>query len=414
MRLFESDPAAMAEAPAIYRELREAGPVHELGPRVLVTRHPDVKALIRDGVNYSNASRSKGTVAEEARARLSDEHKLVFDEVAAFEAMYVSRADGATHDRLRRIAHRAFTPRKIAELGDVTVRYVDELLAPLDEGALTDLMTIAYRLPLMVITDLLGVPQGDREQIHVWTEKLGRNRGGTQLEPLLAAHHAMREFRAYIEEGLEQLRRKPGSTDLIAALVGAEQDERLSPEELTAMFAILLFAGHETTTNLIGIGVLELLRSTDQWQLLCCEPETLALPATEELLRWVSPVQYGNRLVVNDVTIAGTTIGAGATVWPMHAAANRDPEVFANAETLDISRSDSAQHLALGFGAHFCLGASLARLECRIAVQALATRFPNLSLAGDSIEWTGNSALRRLVSLPVDVGRQARARRKPR
>jgi cytochrome P450 len=402
-RLLASEPEAMAESFELFAELREAAPVHEFGTMVLVTRHADVKPLIRDGVRYSNASRRLGTWAERNRARLPEASRPAFDDVTAFEAMYVSRTDLDVHARLRRIAHRAFTPRRIAELEARTREYVDEMLTALAEQESPDLMELAYRLPLMLIADLLGVPQEDREVIHGWSARLGRNRGGTEEAPLLDAHAAMAEFRAYVDAMLVEHRRTPDQGDLVTALVGAEQEEHLSSDELAAMFVVLLFAGHETTTNLIGVGVRALLEQPDQWRALCADP-SLAGAATEELLRWVTPVQYGNRLPLVDVEIAGHAVPAGKTVITLLAAANRDPRAFADPDALDIGRANAGQHVALGFGPHFCLGASLARLEGRMVFEALATRFPRLELATDAFEWCGNASLRSLRELPVRFG----------
>jgi cytochrome P450 len=402
-RLLSSDPEAMAGSFALFAELRESAPVHDFGTMALVTRHADVKPLIRDGARFSNASRRLGTWAEQNRARLPESAREAFDEVTAFEAMYVSRTDGDVHARLRRIAHRAFTPRRIAELEERTRDYVDEMLTALAERDEPDLMVLAYRLPLMLIADLLGVPQADRELIHEWSARLGRNRGGTEEAPLLDACEAMEEFRAYVDEMLASHRRAQDPGDLVSALVGAEQDERLSSAELAAMFVVLLFAGHETTTNLIGVGTRGLLEQRGQWEALCADPSRAAA-ATEELLRWVTPVQYGNRLPLVDVEVAGTAIPAGKTVITLLGAANHDPRAFADPETIDIGRANAGQHVALGFGPHFCLGASLARLEGRIVFEQLAARFPGMELAGGEPQWIGNASLRRLRELPVHLG----------
>jgi cytochrome P450 len=199
---------------------------------------------------------------------------------------------------------------------------------------------------------------------------------------------------------LVEHRRAPDPGDLVSALVDAEQDERLGSDELAAMFVVLLFAGHETTTNLIGVGMRSLLEQPDQWRALCADP-SLAGSATEELLRYVTPVQFGNRLPLVDVEIAGHAVPAGKTVIPLHGAANRDPRVFEDPDAIDIARANAGQHVALGFGPHFCLGASLARLEGRIVFEQLATRFPGLELAAGEPEWVGNASLRRLRELPV-------------
>jgi cytochrome P450 len=398
--LLASDPEALVDPFPLYAELREQHPVHRAGPIVLVSRYEDVRALLRDQARFSKGARREGSLADDVRSRLTGADLDAFEEVTAFEALYVSRVDGAEHERLRRIAHRAFTPRRIAELEAATRRYVELLL---DEAAargdVVDLMPFAYQLPLMIICDLLGVPHADRELINHWSGTLGRNRGGTELEPLRAAHVALREFRAYIDEMLAEHRRRP-ATDLVAALIDAEDGDVLSTDELAAMFVVLLFAGHETTTNLISIGLRELQRVPVEWRRLCADPG-LAAAATEELLRWVTPVQSVNRLALEDVEVGGTTVRAGEAVYLMLAAANRDPRAFQSPERLDVTRPDRGKHVSLGYGIHFCLGASLARLEGAAAFGALARRFPGLELAGDEPGFTGNAQLRRLDALPV-------------
>jgi cytochrome P450 len=403
--LFASEPRALADPFPVYRALSELGAVVQWGPMVLVTRYADVKPLLRDGVRYSNGFRAAGSFYEQVRSRLTERYRVAFDDVTAFEALYMSRTDGDAHKRLRQIAHRAFTPRRIAQLAGATQRYVDAILDPLAGSGISDLMGLAYWVPLMIIGDLLGAPQADRAAIHEWSSKLGRNRGGTEPEPLMDAHLAMVEFRRYVDGVIEEHRRLPGSGDLVTALMDAEQGERLSADELAAMFVVLLFAGHETTTNLIGNGILALLREPDQWRTIC-QDTTLIPGAVEELLRFVSPTQFLGRLPLQDVEIAGVPVSAGQTVRPMLVCANRDSQTFGAPDRLDVRRSNARDHVALGFGPHFCLGASLARLEAEIALRTLARRFPDVELAADdaALEWTGNCSLRRLRALPVRLG----------
>jgi cytochrome P450 len=338
---------------------------------------------------------------------MTPEQQSAFRELAEFQALTIVATDSDMHERLRRIAHRAFTPRRIAELESATVRYVDEIVAQLAEQEVCDLTELAYRVPLMIIGDLLGVPEADRESIKEWSNAWFQNLY-TPDDRIFLSLEAQRSFRGYVEGMIEEYRRTPGSTGLVAALMGAEQEEQLTPEELTAMFFILLFAGHETTTNLIGIGMLELLRNRNQWELVCADPE-LVPAATEELLRYITPVQWLARFALEDVELGDVTIPAGASVMPVLASANRDPEVFSEPDTLNIHRPDVNQHIALGFGRHFCLGASLARLEGGIAFRTLATRFPRIELATEHAEWRGAAPLRSLSELRVQLGPEQRA-----
>ena len=278
---------------------------------------------------------------------------------------------------------------------------LDRLLEPLPTDEPIDFIDkVAFRLPLLVVADLLGVPHEDAETIHGWSIALGASTGATVGEPFLAAHDALEEFRRYVDLLIERSRERPG-TDLVSLLLGAD----LTHDELAALFVQILFAGHETTTTLISAGLVELLRAPDQWRALGSEP-ALAPNAVEELLRLVSPSQFVSRLALADAEFGDTQVAAGTTVLAVLAAANRDPEVFADPDTLDLRRPDLAKQLAFGFGPHFCLGGSLARLEARVVFEELSRRYPDASLAGDELEWTGGAMLRRLVDLPVVLGRR--------
>jgi len=406
--LFESDPGAMADPYSLFEEVREQGPAYPFENAVLLTRYADVRTILQDnGVRFSRAGVIRGRRMREAREQLSPEHQAAFDRVFSFEGLQVVRNDDPEHDRLRKIAHRAFTPKRIAEMRADVERYTDELLEPLVGEEEVDLTELAYTLPLMLISDMLGVPQSDRELIHEWSEKIGLNKGGTiRPEPLMGADRAIESFRAYVREMLEERRRsQAGLSELVATLIDAEEAEYLSTDELTAMFVVLLFGGHETTTNLIGNGLVEMLRRREQWEWLCADPRRSA-QATEELLRFVTPVQWQSRTVWQDQEIGGASVEKGDTVIAVIAAANRDPDTFEAPQALDLARPDAKRHLALGFGPHFCLGASLARLEGTVAFGTLARRFPEIELTEDpdALEWRGTSLLRGLARLPVRLG----------
>ena len=408
-RIFASEPVAMAHPDETWRELRDRAPVHRLGPIVLVARHEDARDVLRDQQRFSSRYFVTGSRAQAIRASLGPEQLAANDEIGAFESMYMSRSDDEQHDRLRGIANRVFTPRRMADKRSAIQGYTDEMLDVMREEEVTDVVSrLAYRLPLMVIADMLGVPPSERDQIHRWSGQLGRNRGGDDPEALMVAHRAMLEFRHYVEDILVPLRQHREGSDLLTALLEAEESSRLSPVELTAMFVVLLFAGHETTTNLISIGLLETLRHRDQWQRLTADPG-LAPQAVEELLRWVSPVQFQWRATRTDVEVQGVRIESGTTVAAVLAAANRDPEVFAAADQLDFTRPDAKQHLALGLGPHFCLGNALARLEGTVVYETLARRFPDLELAEDDPPFQGNAMMRNPARVPIRLGAERRS-----
>jgi cytochrome P450 len=398
--LLGNRPETLADPYPLFARLRAEAPVFRHEPVVVLTRYEDVAWVFRNEQHFRVNGSGSGRRYEAVVAGLPDVEADALREITAFEAHYVSRTDGEIHDRLRRIVHRAFTPRRISELEGAVRRYTCELLDAVDGEQTVDLISaFAYRLPLMVIADMLGIPAEDREQIHVWSDLIGRNRGGTDPTAILPARDALRQFRAYVAELVAERCRRPVEEDLVAALLDARQGERLSETELAATFVVLLFAGHETTTNLIGNGLIALLRNRAQWQRLVDDPGLVPL-AVEELLRYDPPVQQLTRVAAHDLTVRGEPIAAGETVVLTLAAANRDPEEFVNPDRLDVGRQPN-RHLSFAFGPHFCLGASLARLEGRIALEELTRRFPHVELASDQLSFKDNIVLRGVRELPV-------------
>ena len=403
--LLASDPDLLADPYPLYAELRERAPVCDLGTVAVVSRHADVKQVLRDAERLSSRT-FVGARTEEAVARMSDEEREAYRVVATFDAEIVAHVDGEEHARMRRIAHRAFTPRRIADMRDSIQRYTDELLDDLERAGESDLRTVAYRLPLLVIAEMLGVPATDLGLVREWSGPIGRSRGTFAPEPIREACEAIDAFRAYVGTRVDAARAAADAgrgPDLLATLVDANEAERLTTGELTATFVHLLFAGHETTTNLIAIGMLDLLQRPEQWGALCADPDGLAAGAVEELLRFVSPVQTINRVAVADVELAGTTVRAGTAVIGLLGSANRDPEAFERPDELDLRRDPGAGHLDLGFGPHFCLGAALARLETAVFLTTVATRYPGLRLAADpsALRWSGSAMLRSPHAVPV-------------
>ena len=401
--LLAAEPAAMADPWPIWRTLREAGPIVDGDGCSWVTRYEDVRAVILDPVRFSSAATTRGTRADRVRALFTEAQRRAYDEVVQFRGTLVVNTDGPEHARLRRIAQRAFAPHRVTALEFAAVEYVEETLAEMREHGVADVMRLAYGLPLMIVGDLLGVPREDRELIKDWSNRWFAYRDPDRVLDSVQAGH---EFVAYVEAMIQEHRKAPAENSLIGDLLGAERDEILSPRDVAGMFFVLLTAGHETTTNLIGTGVLELLRNRAQWDAVCADPAVVP-NAIEELLRYVTSVQYRERFVTTDTEVAGVPVAEGTTLNLAFASANRDPAAFADPDSLDVRREEASKHLAFGFGAHFCLGAHLARLEGVIALRILAASFPEMELAIDRPEWCGPPSLRRLVALPVSLGRAA-------
>jgi cytochrome P450 len=308
--------------------------------------------------------------------------------------------DSPDHTRLRALVHKAFTPRLIEQMRDQIQDLANDLLDAVEpKGSMNLIADYALPLPLTMIGRILGVPAKDNPKFHRWSKTLisgGTNRNLFVLIPNIMA------FMRYLKKLIKDRKAHP-KDDLITALVQAKEgDDQLSEDEILAMILILLLAGHETTVNLIGSGSLALLEHPDQLAKLRSEP-ALIKTAIEELVRFVCPVEMATeRYAREDITISETFIPRGELVMAVIGSANRDTNYFDNPDSLDITRKNN-RHMAFGQGPHYCLGASLARLEGQIAISTLVQRLPNLRLKvePDQLRWRGTFVLRGLESLPV-------------
>ncbi len=309
--------------------------------------------------------------------------------------------DPPEHTRQRNIVSRGFTPRRIAEIEPKIRKNAEELFARFADRGHCDLMAeFANPLPVGVIADLLGLDPARRDDFKRWSTALivgstrpGANGGfGGNLE-------LFREFRSYMSEVIDERRENPGE-DLISTLLHAGEGEGiLEPEQVISFASLLLAAGSETTTNLIGNAVLALLRNPDQFERVKRNPERVS-QVVEEALRYDSPIQLTARLAMQDSEVGGVPIPRGSIVSVLLASANRDAEQFEDPDRFDIDRPTPA-HLAFGLGNHFCIGASLARLEGRIALEMILTRLPGLALGVDEVERHGSFLVRGPATLPV-------------
>ena len=395
-----------------YAHLRTETPVHRYRPDGmaggdlwLVTRHADVRAALADPRLAKHPRHAPRWLLDLG----------VFTADGAGPAgVSMLFADPPDHTRLRRLVTRAFTRRRVAALRPRIEQITDDLIGEIaqTEGAEIDLIaSLAFPLPITVICELLGVPVADREDFREWSRAL-------ISPPLTDAGRALRQqagqgLAGYIRDLIAAKRRvvdhdaaADEQPDLVSALiVAADEHGRLSEDEIVGMINLLLVAGHETTVNLIGNGMLALLRHPDQPALLRERPELLPT-AVEELLRYDSPVERATiRFATEDVDIGGTTVPAGSVVSLALASANHDPTRFRDGAHLDITRTDHG-HVAFGHGIHHCLGAPLARLEGEIAIGALVRRFPELTLAAppDALRRQCGgplSTLRGVAELPV-------------
>jgi cytochrome P450 len=377
-----------------YRRLRETDPVHlsQLGLWVL-TRYDDCVASLRDprfGRDGFEAILAAQYGEESETGRLP--RSMLF-------------RDPPDHTRLRALVNRAFTPRVIEGMRGQIQSVVDRLLdAVARRGHMDVIADLAYPLPVTVICDMLGVPVGDHEQIKDWSSDIIRSLDAIGIPSDDAIVERGRVGRRGIADYFRTLlpeRRRHPRADLLSSLIAVEeQGDRLTEGELLATCVLLFIAGHETTVNLIGNGLLALLQHPTELERLRAEPGLIG-SAVEELLRFDSPVQRTARITNAEVEVGGRTLPKGAFVVTAIGAANRDPVHFPDPDRLDIGRADN-RHIAFGFGIHFCLGAPLARVEGQLALGALMRRMPKLRLARTDLEWRESSTLRGLKALPVE------------
>ncbi len=382
----------------VYRRLRERDPVH--GSRLfsgwVLTRYADVLEVLRDP-SFSSDERNRSNFE---RQREMARRLGILDEDEPQPSML--RLDPPDHTRLRSLVNKAFTPRAVEKRRERIEGIAHELLAAAPSSGQIDLMQLfAGPLPVVVIAEMLGVPGEDQARFKHWSNEVVGAMGVARIDDVRRARAAGRELRTYLEGVAEERRREPRD-DLLSALLTAEEEgDRLTLGEVFQTCNLLLIAGNETTTNLIGNGLLALFRHPDQLARLRDDP-SLIPGAVEELLRYDSPVQFTTRIVREPKQIAGVTFERGQEIVLVVGAANRDPAQFPDPDQLDLGRERVA-HLSFGHGIHFCLGAQLARLEGQIAIRAFLDHYPKAELASDAPVWGRNSILRGLRSLPVRV-----------
>jgi cytochrome P450 len=386
-------PSVYTDPYPTYERLRDKDPVHwsPLMDSWVFSRYKHVDGILRDHKRFSNDTSKRGNPSHiDESFDLANQPSMLF-------------RDPPDHTRLRALVSRAFTPAVVEGLAGHIRAIADDLLDQLDDPSAFDLMeAIAAPLPVIVIAELLGVPTEDRPQFQIWSRHRARG-----LEPNITdkerrlVTEAGKELDAYFLGIIDQRRREP-QDDLISGLVAAEEaGDKLSQAELLAMLRLLLVAGNETTTKLIGNGMLALLRNPEQLEVLRQSPDLMP-SAIEELLRYDAPVQLDVRVALEDVEFDGRHVKKGQGIMVLLGSANRDPEVFSEPDRLDLTRQE-ANHISFGRGIHHCLGASLARLEGRLTFEAIMERFADIRMQTDRPVFRDNIILRGLEVLPVSA-----------
>ncbi|MCI0831996.1 MAG: cytochrome P450 [Chloroflexi bacterium] len=400
------DPAFRENPYPVYSRLVREDPVHitPFGIKAF-SRLTDATAILRDHKHFSSDSRNAGLEGVQQDPN-SGGDSIVNEEDRPFLFM-----DPPDHTRLRRLVNQAFTPRALESMRPRIQQLVDELLDAIEEkGEMDAIADLAYPLPVSVICEMLGVPHEDEPLFRVWSRVLA-----SSLDPDItvapevqkAREQAVFDSREYFRELIAR-RGDDRPPDILSALLTAEEEgDKLSERELLSTCTMILIAGHETTVNLIGNGILQLLRHPDQLAKFQERPEVLAPHVVEEVLRFDPPVQFDGRNCIKQTEVGGVTIAPGEFVMTLIGAANRDPEHFEDPDTFDVTRGerDSAadRHLAFGFGIHYCLGAPLARIEGEIALRSFVQRFPDARLLDERPQYRAQITLRGLENLRVGL-----------
>jgi cytochrome P450 len=383
-----------------YARLHEEGPLHyvDVGSKWAVWSvfsHAECSSIAKDP--RLSAKRAKQMLLPLPLSRQSE-----FSELARMLSLWLIFMDPPEHTRLRKLLNKGFSAAAVEGLRPQAEAIVDQMLKPLQHGSEVELMSeFANPMPVRIISELLGVPQALHGTFVNASRAIAVFRGNPNrtVEEARAAQDALVELTEFFRKTVAERRRNKGS-DLISLLIDIEEEgEVLTEEELYAQCIALLFAGHETTRNLIGNGMYTLLQHPQETAELRERPEMIR-SAVEELLRYESPVQFTARVLKEDVEVCGQQIRKGWTVLCMLGAANRDPKQFKEPNQLDLKRLNN-QHLAFSAGLHFCIGAQLARLEGQIALLNLVQRFPEMKLTGPRPEWASTFGFRGLKSLPV-------------
>ena len=388
------DPEVLANPYPLFRRLRTEDPVHwdAFLHTWVVTRYVDVMEVL-------HAFSAERTHTPE---KLKAMGLAEMSPIAQLMVRLMLFMDPPAHTRLRALASQAFSPARVAVLRSHIREIVNRLLDQVQsKGQLDIIRDLAEPLPAIVTAEMLGVPLSDRHQLKAWSADFAEMLGNFQHNPEHAPRmlRTVHEMTAYFRDRIRELKDIPRE-GLVHSLMTAEVDgDRLTEEEVVANSIVTMVGGLETTTNLIGNGVLSLLRNPGEMKRL---PEDLSLipAAVEEMLRYESPSQHTGRLAPEDVELGGRVIRKGQAVMAVMAAANRDPERFPDPDRFDVARADN-RHLAFGYAAHFCFGAALARVEGQEAFEAIVRRLPELELQPGPLVWRNNLGLRGLTALPV-------------
>jgi len=385
-----------------YGRIRDEDPVHwnELYELWVITRHDDLVWLTRNHEQFSSAVFKNDP--RPAYPAINESDAELYDYMKAANQERFIQFDRPEHLEMRKVMHAYFTPKSMEEWRPLVKSAIAELLDAAEaRGGEVDLMRdLAVPLPVLVIAEMMGVPESQRQYIRDLSEKLLFN-GRSAPDRMRMVVEGLRGMNEYVNPLVEERMVNP-KDDFISVLAGGEKSGVFTREQVLGNTALLLIAGHETTINLICNGTLAFMNHRDQWDLLKTDPEGLMVRATEEALRYDSPVKSLQRIATEDIEMRGKHIKKDDRIRWFVSSANRDPEKFENPDTMDISRWPNA-HVAFGAGVHHCLGATIARVEGQEVFSALAERYPNLQLKAHDMEYQESITFRSVKNLPVSL-----------
>ena len=387
-----TSPEYLADPYPILRQIRDREPLHRSKLGWLVTRYEHVATVLRE-------VRVWGAVFTPER----QQSLYGAGPMLEYASRRMSNYDPPDHTRLRSLVTKAFTAKRVEALRPRIQKIADDLLRSVEGRREFDVIeSLAHPLPSQVICEMIGVPLSDSQQLSQWTEAIQ-----SALSPVArpehrpAANKAAGEFMSHVRALVTRRRAMPGE-DLLTALIAAEEDgQRLSEDELSATVVFMFSAGHSTTRDLVGSGLLAFMNNRDQWERLVSDPSIVS-GAVEECLRYAPSITLFGRRALQDTVLAGTPISSGEAAFVSIAAANRDPRRFLDPERFDIGRADN-EHVTFGGGIHYCLGAMLARAEAQIIFSTLARRYPKMELAQQETEWRGTISFRGPKAVRVTI-----------
>ena len=384
-----------------YGQIRDEDPVHwnELYELWVITRHDDLVWLARNHEQFSNSVYVNDP--RPAYPAILDSDKELYDFMKDYRGNQLIQFDRPEHLEMRKVVHSYFTPKSMEEWRPLVRSAIKELLDAAEESGNVDLMLdLAVPLPVLVIAEMMGVPESERPHIRMLAEKL-LHAGRGEPDRMRLVAEGMKGMLDYVDPMVDERIANP-KDDFISVLASGEKSGVFTRQQVLVNTSLLLVAGHETTINLICNGAMALLNNRDQWDLLKTDTQGLMVRTTEEALRYDPPVKSIQRIATEDVEIRGKTIKKDERLRWFVSSANRDPNKFADPDTMDITRWPNS-HVAFGAGVHHCLGATIARVEGQEVFGALAERYPNLDLRNDRAEYQESLTFRSVKSLPVSL-----------